>query len=53
MEEDGDPASLVWRHPLLTYSKDPLSSPLTTFTSETLQAEALKLFKVTVKVLKT
>ena len=45
MEEDGDVNSLVWRHPLITHSKEPLTSPLTTFTSETLQAEALKLFK--------
>merc|ERR1719336_3248868 len=45
MEEDGDVNSLVWRHPLITHSKEPLSSPLTTFTSETLQAEAVKLFK--------
>ena len=29
----------------MTHSKDPISSTLTTFTSETLQAEALKLFK--------
>ncbi|XP_059087273.1 uncharacterized protein CG43867-like isoform X9 [Tigriopus californicus] len=45
MEEDGDPNSALWRHPLLVYSKDPITSPLTTFTSDTLQAEALKLFK--------
>ena len=45
MEEDGDVNSPVWRHPLITHSKEPLSSPLTTFTSETLQAEAVKLFK--------
>ena len=31
--------SPVWRHPLITHSKEPLSSPLTTFTSETLQAK--------------
>ena len=45
MEEDGDVNSVVWRHPLITHSKEPLTSPLTTFTSETLQAEAVKLFK--------
>ena len=45
MEEDGDQNSLIWRHSLMTHSKDPISSTLTTFTSETLQAEALKLFK--------
>ena len=46
MEGDGDPSSIIWRHPLMTYSKDPITLPLTTFTSETLQAEAIKLFKV-------
>ena len=45
MEEDGDVNSPVWRHPLITHSKEPLTSPLTTFTPETLQAEAVKLFK--------
>lgn len=48
MEEDGDPQSAVWRNPLMVYSKDPIAAPLTTFTSETLQTEALKLFKVIV-----
>ena len=46
MEEDGSVHSSVWKHPLMTYSKDPISSPLTTFTSEEMQSEALKLFKV-------
>ncbi len=46
MEEDGHPGSAIWRHPAMTYSKDPLTSPLTTFTSEEMQKEALKLFKV-------
>jgi len=45
MEEDGSVHSSVWKHPLMTYSKDPISSPLTTFTSEEMQSEALKLFK--------
>jgi len=45
MEGDGDPSSMIWRHPLMTYSKEPITLPLTTFTSETLQAEAIKLFK--------
>eukprot|EP00095_Tigriopus_kingsejongensis_P006145 maker-scaffold730_size105374-snap-gene-0.17 protein:Tk06145 transcript:maker-scaffold730_size105374-snap-gene-0.17-mRNA-1 annotation:"AGAP001935-PA" len=45
MEEDGDPNSALWRHALLVYSKDAITSPLTTFTSETLHTEALKLFK--------
>ena len=46
MEEDGSTCSNVWKHHLMTYSKDPISSPLTTFTSEEMQSEALKLFKV-------
>ncbi len=46
MEEDGSAQSDVWRHPLMTYSKDPITSPLTTFTSEELQNEAIKMFKV-------
>ncbi|XP_040581773.1 uncharacterized protein CG43867 isoform X4 [Lepeophtheirus salmonis] len=45
MEEDGDYNSVVWRHPLMVYSKEHIHSPLTTFTSETLVDEALKLFK--------
>ena len=44
--EEGIWASPVWRTPIMTYSKDPITSPLTTFTSDVLQAEALKLFKV-------
>ena len=46
MEEDGNPQSPIWRHPIMVYAKEAISTPLTTFTSETLQAEALKLFKV-------
>ena len=46
MEEDGNPNSPVWRHPLMVHSKDPITSPLTTFTSDHLKEEALKLFKV-------
>ena len=48
-EEDGDPSqSSVWRNPLMAYSKEPITTPLTTFTSEEIQAEAIKLFKVIV-----
>ena len=46
MEEDGDISSPVWRNPLMVYSKDPITTPLTTLTSEALQTEAVKLFKV-------
>ncbi|XP_063625085.1 uncharacterized protein CG43867 [Cydia splendana] len=45
METDGDPNCVLWRHPTLLYSKEHISSPLTSLTSEALQAEALKLFK--------
>lgn len=46
MEEDGCATSSVWRNPLMVHSKEPIAAPLTTFTSERLQAEAVKLFKV-------
>ncbi|XP_045499817.1 uncharacterized protein CG43867 isoform X1 [Colias croceus] len=45
METDGDPNCVLWRHPTLLYSKENITSPLTTLNSEALQAEALKLFK--------
>ena len=46
-EEDGNAIhSAVWRNPMMAYSKEPITSPLTTFTSDELQAEAIKLFKV-------
>ncbi|XP_037293326.1 uncharacterized protein CG43867 isoform X4 [Manduca sexta] len=45
METDGDPNCVLWRHPNLLYSKENLTSPLTSLNSEALQAEALKLFK--------
>ena len=46
MEEDGNPGSPVWRHPLMVHSKEAITTPLTTFTSDHLKEEALKLFKV-------
>ena len=45
MEDDGCSSSSVWRNPIMAHSKDPITTPLTTFTSDSLQAEALKLFK--------
>ncbi|CAJ1066904.1 pleckstrin homology domain-containing family H member 2 [Xyrichtys novacula] len=42
---DGDPNSPIWRHPMLCFSKEALSSPLTTLPSLALQTEAVKLFK--------
>lgn len=46
MESDGDQNSVLWRHPILLYSKENISSPLTSLNSEELQNEAIKLFKV-------
>lgn len=37
---------VLWRHPVLLYTKENITSPLTSLHSETLQAEAVKLFKV-------
>lgn len=45
MDDEGDPDSPLWRHPVLCYSKDGLYTSLTTLPSEALQTEALKLFK--------
>lgn len=42
---DGDPNSQIWRHPTLCFSKEALTSPLTTVPSQALQTEAVKLFK--------
>jgi hypothetical protein len=46
MEADGDANNVLWKHPILLYSKENISTPLTSFNSEELQNEALKLFKV-------
>ncbi|XP_014285092.1 uncharacterized protein CG43867 isoform X4 [Halyomorpha halys] len=45
MEVEGDPNCVLWRHPLLLHSKETISTPLTTLSSEALQSEAIKLFK--------
>ncbi|XP_076065828.1 uncharacterized protein CG43867 isoform X3 [Oratosquilla oratoria] len=45
MELDGDPNCVLWRHPLLLHTKEPITSPLTSLPSSQLQAEAIKLFK--------
>uniref|UniRef100_A0A673VZ23 Pleckstrin homology, MyTH4 and FERM domain containing H2 n=1 Tax=Salmo trutta TaxID=8032 RepID=A0A673VZ23_SALTR len=42
---EGEPNSQIWRHPMLCFSKEGLSSPLTTLPSQALQTEAIKLFK--------
>lgn len=52
METDGDPSCVLWRHPLLLHTKENITSPLTSLTSEALQTEAIKLFKVNVYNLK-
>ncbi|RXN24767.1 pleckstrin homology domain-containing family H member 2 isoform X1 [Labeo rohita] len=41
----GDPGSELWTHPTLCFTKEGLSSPLTTLPSQALQTEAIKLFK--------
>ncbi|UYV74629.1 PLEKHH2 [Cordylochernes scorpioides] len=45
MEHSPDPDNVLWRHPLLLHSKECISQPLTSLPSETLQSEAIKLFK--------
>ena len=50
MEADGDPNSVLWRHPVLLYTKDNISTPLTSLHSEELQNESIKLFKVSMNV---
>lgn len=40
---------LLWKHPILLYSKEAISTSLTTLSVEALQYEAIKLFKVCVK----
>ncbi|XP_012869186.1 PREDICTED: pleckstrin homology domain-containing family H member 1 [Dipodomys ordii] len=45
MDDEGNPDSPLWRHPMLCYSRDGLCTSLTTLPSEALQTEALKLFK--------
>ncbi|XP_076358962.1 uncharacterized protein CG43867-like [Tachypleus tridentatus] len=45
MEVNGDENSVIWRHPLLLYTKENLTQPLTTLPSDQLQVEAIKLFK--------
>ncbi|XP_061083918.1 pleckstrin homology domain-containing family H member 2 [Conger conger] len=45
LQVEGEPGSQIWRHPMLCFSKEGLSSPLTTLPSQALQTEAIKLFK--------
>lgn len=46
MEADGDLNNVLWRHPMLLYSKENPTTPFTSLNSEDLQNESLKLFKV-------
>lgn len=39
------PDCMLWRHPILQYTKDAITSPLSSLGTEVLQSEALKLFK--------
>ncbi|XP_072425397.1 pleckstrin homology domain-containing family H member 1 isoform X2 [Chiloscyllium punctatum] len=45
LDIDGEPNSVIWKHPVLCCSKDGIVNALTTLPSEALQTEALKLFK--------
>ncbi|XP_031572263.1 pleckstrin homology domain-containing family H member 1-like isoform X2 [Actinia tenebrosa] len=42
---DGNPDSELWNTPILTFSKEAITKPLTTLPSEKLEEEAIKLFK--------
>ncbi|XP_020901839.1 pleckstrin homology domain-containing family H member 1 isoform X2 [Exaiptasia diaphana] len=42
---NGDPESDLWNQPLMTFTKEALTKPLTTLPSLELEEEALKLFK--------
>ncbi|KAL4098215.1 hypothetical protein QTP88_022860 [Uroleucon formosanum] len=45
MEASGDPNCVLWKHPTLLHSKEAINTPLTTLSIESLQYEAIKLFK--------
>ncbi|CAL4101039.1 unnamed protein product [Meganyctiphanes norvegica] len=45
MELEADPNCVLWRHPMLLYSKEAITSPLSSLPSTQLQVEAIKLFK--------
>ncbi|OQR78798.1 hypothetical protein BIW11_00249 [Tropilaelaps mercedesae] len=42
---DGTPSQVLWRSSILLFSRESLSTPLTSLPSSELQAEALKMFK--------
>lgn len=37
---------VLWRHPILLHTKDTITAPLSSMHTETMQPEAIKLFKV-------
>lgn len=41
MQADGDSSCIYWKHPVLLFSKEPLSCPLTTLPTEHLSSKAL------------
>ncbi|KAL5277076.1 PLEKHH2 family protein [Megaselia abdita] len=45
MESDGDPNSDLWYNPVLLYSKNAITTPLSTLVTDHSQSEAIKLFK--------
>ncbi|XP_068154934.1 uncharacterized protein CG43867 isoform X9 [Drosophila tropicalis] len=45
METDGDQNCVLWRHPILLHTKDTITAPLSSMHTETMQPEAIKLFK--------
>lgn len=45
-EAEEEQSSSLWKNPIILHSKDPITSPLTSFSNDSLQAEAVKLFKV-------
>ena len=50
MDVEGDPVNTLWKTPLLLYTKDAITSPLTTI-PESFNNEAVKLFKVSLDVI--
>ncbi|XP_048586759.1 pleckstrin homology domain-containing family H member 1 isoform X2 [Nematostella vectensis] len=45
MSNEGDSENELWNTPLLTFSREPITTPLTTLPSPELEKEALELFK--------
>lgn len=43
---------VLWRHPILLHTKDTITAPLSSMHTETMQPEAIKLFKVSASIVK-